>query len=30
MSKLVACLSLALWMLVIGGGIFIGFVTGPE
>lgn len=29
-SKLVPCISLALWMLVIGGGIFIGFVTGPE
>lgn len=29
-AKLVPCISLALWMLVIGGGIFIGFVTGPE
>jgi hypothetical protein len=28
--KPVAWLSLALWTLVIGGGIFIGFVTGPE
>lgn len=29
-AKLAACLSLTLWMLVIGGGIFIGFVNGPE
>jgi hypothetical protein len=29
-GKLVACLSLTLWALVIGGGIFIGFVNGPE
>jgi hypothetical protein len=29
-TRLVACLSLTLWALVIGGGIFIGFVTGPE
>jgi hypothetical protein len=29
-GKLAAYLSLALWMGVIGGGIFIGFVTGPE
>lgn len=29
-GKLVACLSLTLWMLVIGGGIFIGFFPGPE
>lgn len=29
-NKVVACLSLVLWSLVIGGGIFIGFVTGPE
>ncbi len=29
-GKLAACLSLALWAGVIGGGIFIGFVTGPE
>ena len=29
-GRRVACVSLALWMLVIGGGIFIGFVTGPE
>src|SRR5580704_16579761 len=30
LGKLAAYLSLALWMGVIGGGIFIGFVTGPE
>jgi hypothetical protein len=29
-SKLAACLSLALWAAVIGGGIFIGFVNGPQ
>ena len=29
-GKLAACLSLALWAGVIGGGIFIGFVNGPE
>jgi len=29
-GKLVACLSLALWAGVIGGGIFIGFVNGPQ
>jgi hypothetical protein len=29
-GKLAACLSLALWASVIGGGIFIGFVIGPE
>jgi hypothetical protein len=29
-GKLTACLSLALWAGVIGGGIFIGFVNGPE
>ena len=29
-SKLVAWVSLTMWMLVIGGGIFIGFVNGPE
>jgi hypothetical protein len=29
-AKLAACLSLALWMSVIGGGIFIGFVVGPD
>jgi hypothetical protein len=29
-AKLVACVSLALWMLVIGGGIFIGFFPVPE
>ena len=29
-GKLAACVSLALWAGVIGGGIFIGFVNGPE
>ena len=29
-GKLAACLSLALWAGVIGGGIFIGFVNGPQ
>ncbi len=29
-NKAVAWVSLALWALVIGGGIFIGFVTGPD
>jgi hypothetical protein len=29
-GKLAACLSLALWASVIGGGIFIGFVVGPD
>jgi hypothetical protein len=29
-GKLAAFLSLALWAGVIGGGIFIGFVVGPE
>lgn len=29
-GKAAACASLLLWALVIGGGIFIGFVTGPE
>ena len=29
-AKLAAYLSLALWMGVIGGGIFIGFVVGPD
>jgi hypothetical protein len=29
-AKLAACVSLALWMGVIGGGIFIGFVVGPD
>lgn len=29
-AKLAACLSLALWIGVIGGGIFIGFVVGPD
>ena len=29
-GKLIAWISLALWTLVIGGGIFIGFFTGPE
>jgi hypothetical protein len=30
LGKLAACISLALWAGVIGGGIFIGFVIGPE
>ena len=29
-GKLAACLSLALWAGVVGGGIFIGFVNGPQ
>ncbi len=29
-KPVVACVSLTMWMLVIGGGIFIGFVNGPE
>jgi hypothetical protein len=29
-GRLAACLSLALWSGVIGGGIFIGFVNGPQ
>ena len=29
-GRLAACVSLALWAGVIGGGIFIGFVNGPE
>ena len=29
-GKVAACLSLTLWACVIGGGIFIGFVIGPE
>jgi hypothetical protein len=29
-ANLTAWISLVLWGLVIGGGIFIGFVTGPE
>ncbi len=29
-GKLAACVSLALWAGVIGGGIFIGFVNGPQ
>ncbi len=29
-GKSAAWVSLALWTLVIGGGIFIGFVTGPD
>ena len=29
-ARLVACVSLGMWAAVIGGGIFIGFVNGPE